>query len=159
MQGDGRCCGRLQYTWSSCCQVTLFSLLVPKGSRFLTFGLSKVRFSHFWSFKGRSFLTVGPQKVKFIDQVEVKMYWTSLISMSRLGAWRTSDIESYQSAYVSLVLHRFSPFFFRSARTSQNTFVRPSVPRQKSKSPLEPYKSSQDHARPLIRHNAVKRTV
>ena len=40
------------------------------------------------------------------------MYWTSLISMSRLGAWRTSDIESYQSAYVSLVLHRFSPNFF-----------------------------------------------
>ena len=31
--------------------------------------------------------------------------------MTRLGEWRSSDIESYQSAYVSLVLHRFSPFF------------------------------------------------
>ena len=27
--------------------------------------------------------------------------------MTRLGEWRNSDIESYQSAYVSLVLHRF----------------------------------------------------
>ena len=39
-------------------------------------------------------------------------------------------------------------------RTSQKTFVRPfvrpSVPRQKSKSPLKPYKSSQDHARTYI---------
>ena len=39
-------------------------------------------------------------------------------------------------------------------------FVRPSVrPRQKSKSPLEPYKSSQDHARPLIWNIAAKRTL
>ena len=48
---------------------------------------------------------------------------------------------------------------FRSARTSWNTFVRPSVPRQKSKSPLKPYKSSQDHARPFIWNIAVKRTL
>ena len=33
--------------------------------------------------------------------------------MIRLGAWRTSDIESYQSAYVSLVLHRFWAYFFK----------------------------------------------
>ena len=43
-------------------------------------------------------------------------------------------------------------FFFRSTRTSWNTLVRPFVrsfvPLQKS--PLERYKSSQDHARPLI---------
>ena len=25
---------------------------------------------------------------------------------ARLGEWRTSDVDSYQSAYVSLVLHR-----------------------------------------------------
>ena len=30
------------------------------------------------------------------------------------------------------------------------SFARSSVPRQKSKSPPKPYKSSQDHARPLI---------
>ena len=52
---------------------------------------------------------------------------------------------------------------FRSARTSWNTFVRspvrPSVPRQKSKSHLQPYKSSQAHARPLIWNIAVKRTM
>ena len=47
------------------------------------------------------------------------------------------------------------PFFlfFRSARTSWNTFVRPSVRpfarAKKSKSHLKPYKSSQDHAGPL----------
>ena len=40
---------------------------------------------------------------------------------------------------------------FKPARTSWNTFVRPFVrPQEKSKSPLKPYKSSKDHARPLI---------
>ena len=48
---------------------------------------------------------------------------------------------------------------FRSARTSWNTFVRPFVPRLKSKSHLKPYKSSQAHARPLIWNIVVKRTM
>ena len=40
------------------------------------------------------------------------------------------------------------------------SFVRPSVrPRQKSKSPLKPYKSSKDHARPLIWNIAARRTM
>ena len=51
---------------------------------------------------------------------------------------------------------------FRSARTSWNTFVRPSVRpsvRQKYKSHLKPFKSSKDHARPLIWNIAVKGTM
>ena len=40
------------------------------------------------------------------------------------------------------------------------SFVRPSVrPRQKSKSPLKPYKSPQDHVRPLIWNIIAKRTM
>ena len=48
--------------------------------------------------------------------------------------------------------------FFRSPRTSWNTFVRPSV-RPPAHSTLKPYKSSQDHAGPLIWNIAVKRTM
>ena len=48
---------------------------------------------------------------------------------------------------------------FRSTRTSWNTFVCLSVPRQKSKSPLKPYKSPQDHVRPLIWNIAVETTM
>ena len=68
---------------------------------------ARSKISQWWgSFGGQKLSSVNDLitlKTKVIDE-------TNLIFMTRLGAWRTSDIESYQSAYVSLVLHRFSPF-------------------------------------------------
>ena len=54
---------------------------------------------------------------------------------------------------------------FRSARTSYRTFgsrpsvrpsVRPSRPQEKFRSPLQPYKSSQDHCQPIKREKGKK---
>ena len=52
-------------------------------------------------------------------------------------------------------------YIFRSARTSYRTFdvrppVRPPVPQEKSRSPLQPYKSSQDHCQPIKREIGKK---
>ena len=67
--------------------------------------------------------------------------------------------------------HRFSSFFitfhhFLGPRgplgtpSSVRSFVRPSArPQEKSKSPPKPYKSSKDHARPLIWNIAARRTM
>ena len=61
---------------------------------------------------------------------------------------------------TSFGISSYHQLIFRSVRTSWNTFVRPPVRlRQKSRSHLKPYKSSQDHARPLIRNITVKRTM
>ena len=97
-----------------------------------------------------------------VKDVFTKLYFFTPVSIfKKYTFWFKNWVHKFWNT-ICMILKDLKDFkrLFRSARTSWNTFVSPSVSlRQKSKSHLKPYKSSQDHSRPLVWNIAVKRTM